>query len=129
MPVQSKVEFCNVALAWASSCNGSTKEDRLEKGEMIPLPWELLVPTLRIVAHCLLGQRPGSGGELKRRAPEAVKGLKDRARHDMNTQAILATRSLVRLGMMGDEDVIEPKFDSVYSQPALNSADSTMAAA
>lgn len=64
-------------------------------GARIPLPWELLQPVLRILGHCLLG--PLNTDEIKDAAAAAVRRLYARASHDLNPQAILATRSLVQL--------------------------------
>ncbi|CAN8251698.1 unnamed protein product [Cochlearia groenlandica] len=61
----------------------------------IPLPWELLQPTLRIIGHCLLS--PLNTEDVKDSASNAVRSLYARASHDLNPQAILATRSLVNL--------------------------------
>uniref|UniRef100_A0A1J3HUJ5 Hyccin n=1 Tax=Noccaea caerulescens TaxID=107243 RepID=A0A1J3HUJ5_NOCCA len=61
----------------------------------IPLPWELFQPTLRILGHCLLS--PLNTGDVKDAASNAVRSLYARASHDLNPQAILATRSLVNL--------------------------------
>ncbi|XP_027346950.1 uncharacterized protein LOC113858477 [Abrus precatorius] len=71
---------------------GSVSE---EKGERIPLPWEILQPTLRILGHCLLG--PLNSEEVKDAASYAVRCLYARASHDLVPQAILATRSLIQL--------------------------------
>ncbi|XP_010444338.1 PREDICTED: uncharacterized protein LOC104727040 [Camelina sativa] len=65
------------------------------RGVRIPLPWELFQPTLRILGHCLLS--PLSTGDVKDAASNAVRSLYARASHDLNPQAILATRSLVNL--------------------------------
>ncbi|CAH8280750.1 unnamed protein product [Arabidopsis lyrata] len=64
-------------------------------GVRIPLPWELFQPTLRILGHCLLS--PLNTGDVKDAASNAVRSLYARASHDLNPQAILATRSLVNL--------------------------------
>lgn len=64
-------------------------------GVRIPLPWELLQPTLRILGHCLLS--PLNSEDVKDAASDAVRSLYARASHDLNPQAILATRSLVNL--------------------------------
>ncbi|KAL6329307.1 hypothetical protein AAG906_016199 [Vitis piasezkii] len=61
----------------------------------IPLPWELLQPTLRIIGHCLLA--PLNSQDVKDAASVAVRCLYARASHDLLPQAILATRSLVQL--------------------------------
>ncbi|KAF5743923.1 hypothetical protein HS088_TW08G00511 [Tripterygium wilfordii] len=70
-------------------------EDLKPKGLRIPLPWELLQPMLRILGHCLLG--PLNSQDVKDAASMAVRRLYARASHDINPQAILATRSLIQL--------------------------------
>ncbi|KAJ4878579.1 hypothetical protein Rs2_43597 [Raphanus sativus] len=93
----------------SSSFNGSSEieiEDEEEEqlvsdngvgggGVRIPLPWELLQPILRILGHCLLS--PLNSEDVKDAASNAVRSLYARASHDLNPQAILATRSLVNL--------------------------------
>ncbi|CAH8303819.1 unnamed protein product [Eruca vesicaria subsp. sativa] len=126
MPVWSKLEFCSFSAAWAGQdCDckekidgdgdkvlaltngGSEIEIEIEEeeeeiissnvggGVRIPLPWELLQPTLRILGHCLLS--PLNSEDVKDAASNAVRSLYARASHDLNPQAILATRSLVNL--------------------------------
>ncbi|KAL5174948.1 Protein FAM126B [Glycine soja] len=120
MPAWSKLEFCQFAAAWAGSAhcpcrneldrNGKIEDfataienvrirdgDYLEegKGERIPLPWEILQPSLRILGHCLLG--PLNSQDVKDAASFAVRCLYARASHDLVPQAILATRSLIQL--------------------------------
>ncbi|ONH90523.1 hypothetical protein PRUPE_8G059200 [Prunus persica] len=73
-------------------CNGVVLES---KGSIIPLPWELLQPALRIVGHCLLA--PLNSQDIKDAASVAVKRLYARASHDLVPQAILATQSLIQL--------------------------------
>ncbi|KAJ9687108.1 hypothetical protein PVL29_015814 [Vitis rotundifolia] len=65
------------------------------KGVRIPLPWELLQPTLRIIGHCLLASL--NSQDVKDAASVAVRCLYARASHDLVPQAILATRSLIQL--------------------------------
>ncbi|CAN4084764.1 unnamed protein product [Withania somnifera] len=67
----------------------------------IPLPWELLQPVIRILGHCLLG--PLNAEDVKDAASVAVKRLCARASHELNPQAILATRSLIQLDKRGRE--------------------------
>lgn len=125
MPTWSKLDFCNFASDWAGQdcpCksefdtiqnedaitiveiedevvedmdNLEINEDLERKGARIPLPWELLQPALRILAHCLLG--PLNSDEVKDAASVAVRSLYARASHDLVPQAILATRSLIQL--------------------------------
>lgn len=66
-----------------------------DEGGRIPLPWELLQPVLRILGHCLLA--PLNSDHVKDAAGIAVRRLYARAFHDLNPQAILATRSLVQI--------------------------------
>ncbi|KAJ8548171.1 hypothetical protein K7X08_021407 [Anisodus acutangulus] len=69
------------------------------KGARVPLPWELLQPVIRILGHCLLG--PLNAEDVKDSASVAVKRLYARASHELNPQAILATRSLIQLDRRG----------------------------
>ncbi|ONK69660.1 uncharacterized protein A4U43_C05F25390 [Asparagus officinalis] len=127
MPVESKIEFCHFASSWAGNFTISEKkknEDCEGKGERIPIPWELFLPTMRIVGHCLLGQT-GGGELLNVAAAAAAKGLYERAMHDMNAPAVLAARSLMRLGMMGPDTILEPKMASVYTDASDSASDST----
>ncbi|XP_059295459.1 uncharacterized protein LOC132048793, partial [Lycium ferocissimum] len=73
------------------------------KGVRIPLPWELLQPVIRILGHCLLG--PLNAEDVKDAASLAVKRLYARASHELNPQAILATRSLIQLDRRGRDAV------------------------
>ncbi|CDY18725.1 BnaA09g06700D [Brassica napus] len=109
MPAWSKLELCSFAGAWAGQdCDCKEKIDgEGDKqviissngvgggGVRIPLPWELLQPILRILGHCLLS--PLNSEDVKDAASNAVRSLYARASHDLNPQAILATRSLVNL--------------------------------
>ncbi|QCD84087.1 Hyccin [Vigna unguiculata] len=107
MPAWSKLDFCQFAAAWAGSapcpCRNQFddatipehNEIRDAKGERIPLPWEILQPSLRILGHCLLG--PLNSQDVKDAASFAVRCLYARASHDLVPQAILATRSLIQL--------------------------------
>lgn len=70
-------------------------DDLRPQGVRIPLPWELLQPVLRILGHCLLG--PLITEDVKDAASVAIRSLYARASHDLNPQAILATRSLIQL--------------------------------
>ncbi|KAI4318472.1 hypothetical protein MLD38_032173 [Melastoma candidum] len=82
-------------------------EMELKKGGRIPLPWELLQPTLRILGHCLLA--PLNPREVKDAASVAVRSLYARASHDLVPQAILATRSLIQLDNRAREAAKEAK--------------------
>ncbi|KAL4580868.1 hypothetical protein LXL04_017074 [Taraxacum kok-saghyz] len=64
-------------------------------GTRIPLPWELFQPVLRILGHCLLS--PLNPNHVKDAASIAIQCLYARSIHDLNPQAILASRSLVQL--------------------------------
>lgn len=65
-------------------------------GARIPLPWELIQPLIRILGHCLLAPSKNSE-DVKEAASMAVKVLYRRAFHDLMPEAMLATRSLMRL--------------------------------
>ncbi|KAL5986945.1 hypothetical protein ACLOJK_015280 [Asimina triloba] len=126
MPVASKIDFSEFCEVWAGQdgrgmfkevkeeeeeevlvdkCSNSVKEDCGEKGGRIPLPWELLQPSLRILGHCMLGQARWSK-ELKKAAWAAIRSLYMRALHDLNPQAILATESLLKLGRREMESLL-----------------------
>lgn len=75
----------------------SSSEGQENEGVRIPLPWELLQPLLRILGHCLLAPPPLITQEIKDAASVAVRRLYARASHDLAPQAILSTRSLVKL--------------------------------
>ncbi|GKV01431.1 hypothetical protein SLEP1_g13982 [Rubroshorea leprosula] len=121
IPVWSKIDFCEVVAAWAGQCNcskGNENDNRCEsenivkemrrleigkggsnleceKGVKILLPWELLQPILKILGHCLMG--PFCPEEVKSSASVAVRRIYARVSHDLNPQAILATRCLIQL--------------------------------
>lgn len=65
-------------------------------GTRIPLSWELVQPLIRILGHCLLAPLKNSE-EVKKAASVAIKALHRRALHDLMPEAVLATRSLMRL--------------------------------
>lgn len=92
MPARSKVDFCEFCLAWAGPT--SARDEAAKEGGRIPLPWELLQPSLRILGHCLMGT--SDAGEVQDKAAAAVRGLLARATLDVDARAILATRSLLR---------------------------------
>jgi hypothetical protein len=84
----------------SSSVEYSTSEssDVIMKGSngtRIHLPWEMIQPLLKILGHCLLA--PLNPQEVKDAASLAVEALYKRAVHDVLPEAILATRSLMRL--------------------------------
>ena len=80
-----------------SSFEGQGHEHDQGQGVRIPLPWELLQPLMRILGHCLLAPHPLITEEIKDAASVAVRRLYARASHDLDPQAILATKSLVQL--------------------------------
>ncbi|GMY22657.1 hyccin [Fagus crenata] len=103
MPIGSKMDFYEFCIVWAGQedewdvdkereSNNGGKEGR------IPLPWELLQPVLRILGHCLMGNKKDK--ELFDAALAACKSLYARSMHDINSKALLATGSLLRLGKM-----------------------------
>jgi hypothetical protein len=77
------------------SSSDGPMDDCSIKGARIPLPWELLQPILRILGHCLLA--PLNPQEVKDAASSAARVLFARVSHDLVPEAILATRSLIRL--------------------------------
>lgn len=116
MPAESKIDFCEFCVVWAgqngdmykegwvqnekeddSATAESEKEGGVSEGR-IPLPWELLQPVLRILGHCLMGQRKNK--ELTEAAFAACRSLYARSLHDIDPKAILATESLLRIGKM-----------------------------
>ncbi|CAM6102070.1 unnamed protein product [Calypogeia fissa] len=62
----------------------------------LPLPLDLLRPIFKVLGHCLMA--PASTGDLKDAALVAARALFVRASEDLDPEAILASRSLVRLG-------------------------------
>ncbi|OIW16256.1 hypothetical protein TanjilG_18971 [Lupinus angustifolius] len=99
-----------------------TEEEKSERKKIegrVPLPWELLQPVLRILAHCLLGPN-NKDKVLFEAANEACRCLFARAMHDVNAKAILPTRSLLRLsksvvGNVNDVDPTELPISNVIS--------------
>lgn len=83
------------------SSSDGRMDDSGFKGARIPLPWELLQPILRILGHCLLA--PLNPQEVKDAASSAVRVLFARVSHDLVPEAILATRSLIRLDIAARE--------------------------
>ncbi|KAH7291983.1 hypothetical protein KP509_29G045000 [Ceratopteris richardii] len=65
-------------------------------GARIPLPWELIQPLLKILGHCLFAPSKNSE-DVKKAASAAARMMYQRALHDVMPEAILATRSLLRL--------------------------------
>ncbi|KAK7300336.1 hypothetical protein RJT34_11179 [Clitoria ternatea] len=131
MPASSKVDFCEFCRIWAGQDgdmyknfeeneNGNGSENREKEGsEMVvpkkvegrvPLPWELLQPVMRILGHCLLGPNNNKEVELFGAASEACRCLFARGTHDVNPQAILPMRSLLRLSktVMPNSNALDP---------------------
>ncbi|KAK9153763.1 hypothetical protein Sjap_001243 [Stephania japonica] len=143
MPITSKIEFCKFCLVWAdgngdelgkkaslgdeegmsTTSNGGEEksEPKEEKSwRRVPLPWELLQPALRILGHCLMG--PNRTKELTDAALAATNSLHVRALQDVDSQAILATGSLLRLGTMATETSPEPDHTEIrdYMNPVIS---------
>ncbi|XVF04998.1 hypothetical protein REPUB_Repub05bG0131900 [Reevesia pubescens] len=128
MPVTSKIEFCEFCEIWAgqnrdNNCkdgeedhgetesNGSNDQiEKVKKKRRIPLPWELLQPSLRILGHCLLG--PHRSKELSDAASSATRSLYEKSLHDIDARAILATSSLLRLEKMA----LDPRANIDYTE-------------
>lgn len=87
--VKEKMKGVDTASSGSSEEKGATITGR------IPLPWELLQPVLRILGHCLMGSDKNK--ELYEAACVACRSLYARSLHDINSKAILATGSLLRL--------------------------------
>jgi hypothetical protein len=64
-------------------------------GAQIQLQWEFLQPMVRILGHCLMA--PFNSDEVRSVASLATQALHHRVSHDLIPEAILATRSLMRL--------------------------------
>lgn len=98
IPVESKLEFCEFCRIWSS---GQVGEDNGDLKRRIHLPWELLQPILRILGHCLMGHKKDE--KLYESAIGAIGCLYERALHDLNTKAMLATGSLLQLVKLATE--------------------------
>ncbi|KAL4344197.1 hypothetical protein HN51_062346 [Arachis hypogaea] len=70
----------------------------------IPMPWELMQPMVRILAHCLMGPGSNKNKTVFVVANEACRCLFPRSMHDVNPMAILAMRSLLRLSKTLDDE-------------------------
>ncbi|XP_039028478.1 hyccin-like [Hibiscus syriacus] len=108
MPVSSKMEFCEFCDIWAAG--QKSEESKGKKERRIPLPWELLQPSLRILGHCLLGSQKSK--ELLEAASMATKSLYNRCLHDVDAKGILATSSLLRLEQMA----LDPKLNVDHTE-------------
>ncbi|XP_065867717.1 uncharacterized protein [Euphorbia lathyris] len=99
--------------------NDVVAKEKVEKKEgRIDLPWELMQPVLRILSHCLMG--PQKDEKLFEAACGACRCLYARSLHDINSKAILATGSLLKLSKLAkvstkEIDYTEIKFTSVIS--------------
>ncbi|PHT64319.1 hypothetical protein T459_31846 [Capsicum annuum] len=98
IPVESKIEFCEFCKIWSSG-HGESSGNEAKKS--IYMPWELLQPVLRILGHCLMGYKRDE--KLYQSAIGAIGCLYERALHDLNTKAMLATGSLLQLVKLGAE--------------------------
>ncbi|XP_004250035.1 uncharacterized protein [Solanum lycopersicum] len=98
IPVESKLEFCEFCRIWSS---GQVGEDNADVKRRIHMPWELLQPILRILGHCLMGHKKDE--KLYENAIGAIGSLYERALHDLNTKAMLATGSLLQLVKLATE--------------------------
>jgi hypothetical protein len=61
----------------------------------VTLDQDILRPIFKVLGHCLMG--PTSSPELRAAAVDAARALHVRASHALNPEAILASRSLLRL--------------------------------
>jgi hypothetical protein len=126
MPVGSEIEFFEFFKVWSGQDDDAgrdceTRDDQENVGKesvtkegRIPLPCEILQPVLRILGHCLLG--PKKDKELIGAACAACRSLYSRSLHDINPQAILATRSLLRLS----EKTWDPKNNVDHTEIPMN---------
>ncbi|XP_045832898.1 uncharacterized protein LOC123924157 [Trifolium pratense] len=137
MSIAPKIDFCKFCKIWAGQNGDMYKyfededdeeddeeaEVKIEKDKeseefkkgRVPMPWELLQPILRILGHCLMGPN-NKDTKLFEVASEACRCLFARAMHDVNPNAILPMRSLLRLSKNIDEfDATEPPKTDVIS--------------
>ncbi|OIT29053.1 PREDICTED: uncharacterized protein LOC109211863 [Nicotiana attenuata] len=103
IPVESKLDFCEFCKIWSGQYGENDENGDVKK--RINLPWELFQPVLRILGHCLMGHKQNE--KLKEAAIGACNCLYERALHDLNTKAMLATGSLIKLAKLDleSEDV------------------------
>lgn len=144
IPESSKIQFCQFCRVWAGHDTltapapaeevetEAVPEPEMEEEEegstgRIPLPWEILQPVLRVLAHCLLGSNNKLIGKSERtRTPlfqaaiAAVRSLHLRSTHDINPKAILATRSLVTLGNMALDSGDHIDYTEIPVQTVIN---------
>lgn len=76
-------------------CDWKSGGGDFRRGARVPLPWELLQPALRILAHCLLS--PFVQPEVRDAGSAAIRCVYARASHDVTPQVILAAQSLIKL--------------------------------
>ncbi|XP_073125274.1 uncharacterized protein [Henckelia pumila] len=121
MPIDSKIDFCKVCMIWSghqeessiinleASSSSHVKDDNIENLEnrcqnkeqgqgRITMPWEILQPILRILGHCLTGSSKDK--QLSEVACAACNCLYARSLHDINSKAILAIGSLLKLAKL-----------------------------
>ncbi|XP_022922570.1 uncharacterized protein LOC111430539 [Cucurbita moschata] len=136
IPESSKIDFCEFCRLWAGGddeSGGAKKDEREEEEEeeeedigIIPLPWEILQPILRVLGHCLLGSnlitksKKNETTPLFKAAIGAIRSLYVRSMHDINPKAILATGSLMRLGNMAIESGDEVDYTEIPAQTVIN---------
>lgn len=136
IPESSKIDFCEFCRLWAGGddeSGGAKKDEREEEEEeeeedigIIPLPWEILQPILRVLGHCLLGSnlitksKKNETTPLFKAAIAAIRSLYVRSMHDINPKAILATGSLMRLGNMAMESGDEVDYTEIPAQTVIN---------
>ncbi|XP_022136357.1 uncharacterized protein LOC111008088 [Momordica charantia] len=145
IPESSKIEFCEFCEMWAGQDGEINRSDEIKGNESrneekndesngngeemgrIPLPWEILQPVLRVLGHCLLGtsliskcKKNETTTPLFNAAIAAIRRLYARSMHDINPKAILATGSLVKLGMMAMEPVDEIDYTEIPLQTVIH---------
>ncbi|XP_020581386.1 uncharacterized protein LOC110025311 [Phalaenopsis equestris] len=116
MPPLSKIVFCEFVSSWAGQdcpcrydfdddVNFFSSPEMRNCGERasrrcsrVPLPWELMQPVLKILAHCLLVLLVPP--EVRDAGSAAIRCVYARASHDITPQVILAARSLIKLDNM-----------------------------
>ncbi|CAN4115042.1 unnamed protein product [Withania somnifera] len=98
IPAESKLDFCEFCKIWSS---GQFVLGENSGNRRICLSWELLQPVLRILGHCLMGYKTDE--KLYQSAISATGCLYERAMHDLNTKAKLATGSLLQLVKLASE--------------------------
>ena len=92
------------------------KKESNDGATRVPLTWELFRPLVKILGHCLLG--PLNSNEVRNAASVAIKALHSRAFHDVLPEAIIATRSLMRLDMVAKDATVISK-EPLLSDPGM----------